>query len=102
MALPLPKPKALLADKGYDGDRFRENLLMRGILPIIPTRSNRNVPVHPGYRRYRDRNRIERMFGKIKQPRRIATRYDKTVLSFESFLNLAVARLWLQSFVNAA
>jgi len=36
------------------------------------------------------------------QQRRIATRYDKTVLSFESFLNLAAARLWLKSFVNAA
>jgi transposase len=101
MALPLPKPKALLADKGYDGDRFRENLLMRGILPIIPPRSNRKLPVHPDYRRYRDRNRIERMFGKLKEQRRIATRYDKTVLSFESFLNLAAARLWLKSFVNA-
>jgi transposase len=47
MAMPLPKPKALLADKGYDGDRLRENLLMRSILPIIPPRSNRKVPVHP-------------------------------------------------------
>ncbi|MEG8224166.1 transposase, partial [Sphingomonas sp. HH69] len=44
----------------------------------------------------------ERMFGKLKQQRRIATRYDKTVLSFESFLNLAAARLWLKSFVNTA
>ena len=101
MALPLPKPTALLADKGYDGDRFRENLLMRGILPIIPPRSNRKAPDHPDYRRYKDRNRVERMFGKLKQQRRIATRYDKTILSFESFLNLAAARLWLKSFVNA-
>src|SRR3546814_1129028 len=92
----------LLADKGYDGDRFRENLLLRGILPVIPPRTNRKVPAHPDYRRYKDRNRIERMFGKLKQQRRIATRYDKTVLSFESFLNLAAARLWLKSFVHAA
>jgi len=102
MNLPLPKPKGLLADKGYDGNRFRENLLMRGILPVIPPRSNRKAPEHPDYRRYKDRNRVERMFGKLKQQRRIATRYDKTVLSFESFLNLAAARLWLKSFVNAA
>jgi transposase len=102
MALPLPNPKALLADKGYDGDRFRESLLMRGILPVIPPRSNRKTPEHPDYRRYRDRNRVERMFGKLKQQRRIATRYDKTVLSFESFLNLAASRLWLKSFVNTA
>ena len=88
MPLPLLKPKALLADKGYNGDRLGENLLLRGILPIIPPRSNRKTPVHPDYRRYQDRNRIERMFGKLKQQRHIATRYDKTVLSFESFLNL--------------
>ncbi|MCP1237723.1 transposase, partial [Gluconobacter kondonii] len=48
----------------------------------------------------RDRNRIERMFNKLKQMRRIATRYDKTALSFTSFLNIAAARLWIESFVN--
>ena len=77
MALPLPKSKALLADKGYDSDRFRENLLMRGILPIIPPRSNRKAPTHPDYRRYKDRNRVERMFGKLKQQRRISTTMTK-------------------------
>lgn len=100
MALPAPKPAALLADKGYDGDRLRENLLMHGILPIIPPRSNRKMPDHPDYCRYRDRNRIERMFGLLKRQRRIATRYDKTALSFLGFLNIAAARLWLKAFVN--
>jgi transposase len=57
---------------------------------------------HSDYRRYRDRNRVERIFGKLKQQRRIATRSDKTVLSSESFLNLAATRLWLKSFVNTA
>lgn len=70
---------------------------MRGILPIFPPRPNRKTSVHRNYRRYKDRNCIERMFGKLKQQRRIATRYDKTVLSFESFLNLAAARLWLNA-----
>jgi hypothetical protein len=73
MALALPKPKALFADKAHDGDRFRENLLMRGILPIIPTCSNRKTPVHPDYRSYKDCNRTERMLAKLKQQRRIAT-----------------------------
>lgn len=100
MEIPVAAPKALLADKGYDADRFRESLLIRSILPIIPPRFNRKVPEHPDYRRYRDRNRVERMFGKLKQQRHVATRYDKTNLSFESFLNLAAARLWLKSFVN--
>ena len=63
MALPVNKPKALLADKGYDGDAVRANLLMRGILPIIPPKANRREPIVCDFRRYRDRNRIERMFG---------------------------------------
>lgn len=68
----------------------------------FPPRSNRKVPEHPNYRRYKDRNRVERMFGQLKQQRRIATRYDKTFLSFERFLNLAATRRWLKSFVNTA
>ena len=98
MALPLPK--ALLADKCYDGGRFGENLHLRGILPIIPLRSNRKTPAHLYYRCYR--NRVERMFCQLKQQRRIATPYNKAVLSFESFLNLAASRLWLKSFANTA
>jgi len=74
MEIPVAAPKALLVDKGYDGDRFRESLLIRHILPIIPPRSNRKVPQYPDYRRPQDRNRVERMFGKLKQQRRIATR----------------------------
>ena len=62
MAIPVTKPKALLADKGYDGDAVRENLLMHGILPIIPPKANRREPIPCDFRRYRDRNRIERMF----------------------------------------
>ena len=102
MAIPVTKPKALLADKGYDGDAVRENLLMHGILPIIPPKANRREPIPCDFRRYRDRNRIERMFGQLKQFRRVATRYDKTALSFASFLNLAAIRKWLPNFVNAA
>lgn len=102
MAIPVATPKALLADKGYDGDRFRDSLLIRGILPIIPPRPNRKTPEHPDYRRYKDRNRIERMFNKLKQARRIATRYDKTALSIASFLNFASAKLWLKSYFNRA
>ena len=100
--IPITMPKALLADKGYDGDRFREELTDPRHPADHPPRSNRKAPEHPDYRRYHDRNRVERMFGKLKQQRRIATRYDKTILSFESFLNLAATRLWLKSFVNAA
>jgi transposase len=92
MAFPVAKPKALLADKGYDGGTVRANLLMRGILPIIPPKSDLREPVECDLRRYRNRNRIERMFGYLKHQPRIATRYDKSTLSFLSFLDLAAIR----------
>lgn len=100
MDLSVVTPRRLLADRGYDSDRIRENLLFRGILPVIPPRSNRTEDIPCDFRRYRDRNRIERMFNKLKQFRRIATRYDKTRKSFRAFLNLAAVKLWLPSFVN--
>lgn len=81
----------MLADKGHDGDAVRETLLLRGILPIIPAKANRREPAACDFRRYRDRNHIERLFNRLKQSRRIATRYDQTALSFTSFLSLAAA-----------
>lgn len=57
---------------------------MTGDWPIVPPRSNRKMPVRPAYRRCKDRNHVERMFGKLKQAGRFATPYDKPVLSFES------------------
>ena len=100
MKLPVPNPKAMLADRGYDSDCFRQDLLQRGILPVIPSRKGRSAPQKTDWQRYRDRNRIERMFNHLKQMRRIAARYDKTALSFMSFLHIAAARLWIKSFVN--
>ena len=100
--MPVIHPRAMLADKGYDSDEVRSALLLRGILPVIPPKANRKEQIACDFRAYKDRNRIERMFNKLKQVRRIATRYDKTALSFLSFLNLAAARLWLPSFVNRA
>jgi transposase len=102
MALPVGKPRMLLADKGYDGDAVRQGLLVHGILPVIPPRSNRSEQIACNFARYRDRNRIERMFNRLKQFRRIATRYDKTAKSFLGFLHLAAAKLWLPAFVNRA
>jgi transposase len=98
--MPVAKPKALLADKGYDGDAVREDLLWRGILPIIPPKANRREPATCDFRRYRDRNQVERLFNRLKQSRRIATRYDKTASSFLGFLSLAAVKLWLTDYVN--
>lgn len=92
----------MLADKGFDGDDVRSSLLLKGILPVIPPRANRVDPPDCNFKAYRDRNRIERMFSRLKQFRRIATRYDKTKLSYAGFLALAAAHIWLPTFVNAA
>lgn len=100
MDLPVATPRRFLADKGYDSDRIRESVLFRGILSVIPPRSNRTEDILCDFHRYWDRNRIERMFNKLRQFRRIATRYDKTRKSFLAFLNLAAVKLWLPSFIN--
>ena len=99
---PVTKPKALLADKGYDSDGVRESLLWRGILPIISPKVNRREQVVCNFRGSRDRNHVERLFSRLKQSRRIATRYDKTASSFLGFLSLAAAKLWLRDYFNRA
>jgi transposase len=93
------RPKALLADRGYDSDAIREDAWFHGTDPVIPTKINRKVqrPVDPLL--YALRNRIERFFNKLKNARRVATRYDKTADSFIAFVQLASIKIWLR-FVN--
>ena len=98
--MPVANPKRMLADKGYDGDDVRSSLLVKGILPVIPPRANRKEPAACDFQAYRDRNRIKRMFNSLKQSRRIATRYNRTALSFLSFLNIAAPRVWMQNYGN--
>jgi transposase len=80
-AVPLLKPlspaKKLLADKAYDCAAFRDWLARRGTTPVIPNKINRRKPFPYNKRAYRHRNKIERMFCRLKDARRIATRYDK-------------------------
>lgn len=73
----LPKAQWLLGDRGYDADWFRDALQEKGIVPCIPGRKSRNKPVKYDKRRYKGRNRIEIMFGRIKDGRRVATRSDR-------------------------
>jgi len=69
--------------------------------PSIPGRSNRRVKIEHDRTLYKQRNRIERMFGHLKINRAIATRYDQLVSSFPGIVHLATARYWLK-FVHAA
>lgn len=91
----------MLGDKGYDSDAIRADLKARGIRPVIPPRSNRKAAIRWNRRLYRERNRIERMFGHLKINRAIATRYDKLAESFLGMIHLAATRYWLK-FVHTA
>ena len=85
----------IVADKGYDSDAFVEAITAQGGQAVIPPRSNRRNPRGFDRHIYKDRNLIERFFCRIKQFRRIATRYDKLAKSFLSFVHLACAFVWL-------
>lgn len=67
-----------LADKAYDIDAFREQLVADGVTPVIPSKKNRKDPQKCDKHIYKERNIVERFFQKIKRFRRISTRYDKT------------------------
>jgi len=99
---PGPQPKVLIADKGYDSDAIREDLIERGAEPVIPPRKNRKVQAPIDGFIYALRNLIERCFSKLKQSRRLATRYDKTAASYIGFVLIASTRLWIRHFVNTA
>jgi len=85
-----------MADKGHDSNAFIEKLILRGFIPVIPSRRNRKEPRIYDEFLYQDRNRIESFFGKIKHFRRIATRYDKCANSYLSFLYFVGTLIWLR------
>jgi transposase len=87
----------LLADRGYDADWIRDLTMKRGAWANIPPRSNRRDPICFSPHLYRARNRVERFFNRIKQCRRIATRYDKLAANYLAFVQLASIRLWLRA-----
>jgi transposase len=80
---------AVLADKGYDSDANRAAARAQGAEPCIPPRKNRTVPIPYDRHLYRERNVVERFFGRIKQYRRVATRFDKKAANYLGFVWLA-------------
>ncbi len=94
-------PGALLADKGYDSDAIRQDLRDRGASPEIPTKQNRKVQYSVDKPIYALRSRVEICIGHLKEQRRIATRYDKTAISFIGFVLLGCLRSWVR-FVHKA
>jgi transposase len=87
----------VIADEGYDADSIRAHIRGQGAVPNIPNRSNCKTKYRWTKALYRERNRVERFFNRLKQFRRIATRYDKLGANFFAFIKLASMRIWLRS-----
>lgn len=88
--------KAVLGDRGYDVDWFRNALIKKGIAPCIPSNANHKIPIPHDRMLYRQRHRIENMFGKLKNWWCIHTRYDRCAHTFFSFIAIAATVIfWL-------
>lgn len=87
---------ATIADKGYDADHLVDGIAEAGIDVVIPPKRNRKVLRPYDADLYKERNKIERFFNKLKQFRRVATRYDKLLANFMGFVKLAAIAIWLK------
>ncbi len=98
---PRTRFQTVAGDKGYDGEEQRQAVRDRGCEPLIPTRK-RCDGTYPeraaGFdkQRYKQRNVVERLIGRLKECRRIATRYDKLAVSFRAFVLLGFIKIWTQ------
>jgi putative transposase len=93
---PEPVLTHAIMDKGYDSDGIREHLIARDIVPVIPPKSNRRAPRDYDTALYKLREKVERFFNKLKQFRRIATRYEKLSQTFLAFIHLVAAWIMIK------
>jgi transposase len=92
----LPNTRALIGDKGYDADWLRAALVARGIAPCIPPKTNRIEPIPCDRTLYKARPKIEIMFGRLKDWRRVHTRYDRCAHTFMAAIVVAaIVTFWL-------
>lgn len=85
----------VLADKGYDSNDFIKKIEESGAVPVIPPRRNRNEAREYDKHLYKERNLVERLFQKLKQFRRVATRYERLGRNYLSMLHIVAALIWL-------
>jgi len=85
-----------MADKGYDADHLVQTIAETGARVVIPPKRNRKLQRPYDTDLYKERNRIERFFNKLKHFRRVATRYDKLLANFMGFVKLAAIAIWLR------
>ena len=91
---PLPAAQTCLADCAYDSHGFRSFLENRGTRPVVPNNRTRKHPYPFDRKAYRRRNLIERMFSRLKDFRRVATRYDKLACTYAAAICLAAIVTW--------
>ena len=92
----LPAASSLIADRGYDSTWFREELAARDIEPCIPSSKSRKKPYSYDKALYRQRHKVENLFAKLKDFRRIATRYDRSAINFLAAVCIAATvSFWL-------
>lgn len=90
------EPGSTIADKGYDANHLIDKIVELHTAVVIPPKRNRNDQRPYDADLYKERNIIERFFNKLKQFRRVATRYDKLVANFMGFVKLAAIAIWLK------
>ena len=90
----MPPSAELVADNGYDSQALREWLAGRGTQPVIPPRRNRKIQYDYDKAIYKQRNVVERLFCRIKDWRRIATRFDRNIKNFMSAIAIAATVIW--------
>ena len=89
-------PEVVIADKGYDKKALVEAIEARGAQAVIPTQKNRAEQRAVDPHLYRERNVCERFWSKVKQYRRVATRYEKTARNFLGMAAIAAISIWLR------
>jgi transposase len=92
---PKLRPRTVVGDKGYTGRPVRDYLRRHGVSAVIPQLATERVPRLMDRTLYREQNVVERLVGKLKEDRRIATRYEKLAASYLAFVQLAAIRMWL-------
>jgi transposase len=89
----------VVEDKGYDSDKHRQTLISNNNIPVIPGRKNRKIPIEYDKAIYKYRRRIEAFFGKLKENKRLAVRYDKSDSAFLSFIALAAINIKIKTLI---
>jgi transposase len=87
---------SVLADKGYDSDPYRQILCSQNNNPVIPGRENRKTPIPYDKKLYKERRKIELLFGRIKEQKRLVARFEKSDLHFLSVIAIAFIKNWLK------